>query len=89
MDAHGGYSLSWDDAVTVWADIIPVTGDEGLAHSRLTATLSLTVRIRYLEGITTDWRVLYHSRAFSIRAVINERERNESLTLLVEEITGA
>lgn len=87
-DTYGGYSLSWTDIATVWAQIIPETGGESLQHGRLLVTQSLKIRIRYLDGIHSDCRILFEDRKFGIRAVINERERNEMLILFAEEITG-
>lgn len=84
-DNAGGYALAWTNVVTVWADIKPVSGQKIFTAGHLEGHVTHHVTMRYQSGITTDMRMIYNSRAFNIRAVLNTDESNRWLELLVEE----
>lgn len=86
-DGGGGYANVWTTQATVSAGIKPLTGSEQLRGMRPEGKVSHRIRIRYRNDLspTTRWRVLYGARAFNIRAVINEDERNRFWVLLCDE----
>ena len=84
-DNAGGYALAWTNSLTVWADIEPLSGHEVFTASHLEGRVTHSVTMRYQTGITTDMRIIYGSRVFNIRAVLNSDESNRWLELLVEE----
>jgi SPP1 family predicted phage head-tail adaptor len=84
-DGAGGYTLSWTNFATVWADIVPATGEKLFVSGHLEGHVTHKVTIRYLTGVTIDMRILWGGRTFNIRAVTNVEERNHILEILVEE----
>ena len=84
-DSAGGYALVWTNVMTVWADIKPSSGQKYFVDGHLEGHVTHHVTMRYQSGITTDMRMIYNSRVFNIRAVLNTNESNRWLELLVEE----
>lgn len=85
-DVLGGYSDSWTDAITVWAQISPVSGREYSGQVQGNA-VTHKIYCRYLKGISPQLRVKFGERTFRIISVLNWEERNKGLTIMCEEIT--
>lgn len=88
-DGAGGYSLSWQEEATLWAEMRPLSGKEKVVADKLQASLTHRVVLRYRDGVTPQMRLQMDGRYFNIRRVINVEERNEFLELLVEEGVGS
>ncbi|MDA0780803.1 MAG: phage head closure protein [Rickettsiales bacterium] len=91
-DNAGGNTIGWTDFMSVWAKIEDISksggrnlGAEKTFSGQLKNTRSYRITIRYISGVTTDMRVLFDSRVFNIRSVINVNERNEMLQIFAEE----
>lgn len=84
-DEGGGYIRSWDDVANIWAEIVPLNGRERLFAGKLQAEVTHRVTIRYTNNISTSNRLIFESRVFNIRAVMNSMEIKDVLELLVEE----
>lgn len=86
-DGAGGYALAWMNIASAWADITPLSGNEVFTAQHLEghATHRVTMRYRSDIAITTDMRIIYNSRVFNIRSVLNIDERNQWTEMLVEE----
>ena len=84
-DNAGGYALVWTDIMSAWAEISPSNGNKYFVAGHLESHITHHVTMRYQSGITTNMRMIYNSRIFNIRAVLNTDESNRWLELLVEE----
>lgn len=84
-DNAGGYALAWTNLATLWAEIVPVSGQKIYAAEHLEGHITHQITMRYYAGVTTDMRLLYNSRVFNIRLVRNLEEENRWTELLVEE----
>lgn len=84
-DGAGGYTLDWSDVATVWARIEPRKGAERLRAMQVQDTVNHRVTIRYRAGVTAAMRLVFGTRVFDIRAVINPDERDRWLELMCEE----
>mgnify|MGYP002784852241 CR=1 FL=1 len=84
-DSGGGYVSSWNDVAQLWAEILPVSGRERLFAGKVQAQVTHRILVRYRSDISTSHRLAFESRVFNIRSVMNERECNETLEILVEE----
>lgn len=84
-DTGGGYTRSWQSFASIWAHIAPVRGQERLSGLQLAGSITHRITLRYLSGVTPAMRLVYGSRLFNIRAVMNPDERKEYLVLLCEE----
>jgi SPP1 family predicted phage head-tail adaptor len=83
--AGGGGVTTWTEVVTVWANVVPLTGVERIAAMQAAAALTHRVEIRYRPGITAKHRGVYAGRVFEIRAVIDVDEAHDEMHLLCEE----
>ena len=88
-DGQGGYTETWATDVTVWAYIKPMKAYERMQAQKLETPLSHKVTIRYRSGVTTKHRLLFGSRVFHIKGIINPDEANQFLELTCIEIEEA
>jgi SPP1 family predicted phage head-tail adaptor len=84
-DGAGGYVRSWQNIADLWAEINPISGRERLFAGQIQTEISHNVVIRYRAGIVAGMRLLYDSRIFNIRAILNVNENDEIIKLLVDE----
>lgn len=84
-DGAGGYTKSWEDVVDLWAEIIPVSGNEQLFGMQLQAKISHKILLRYRTGIDAGMRLVFENRAFNIRYSVNVAENNEILAVFADE----
>ena len=88
-NGDGGFTQAWTDAspATVWAAIQPATARdlERMAAGTVLSTASHILTMRYHAGVTTQTRVTFGTRLFSVTGVMNPEERNaETIALCVE-----
>ncbi|WP_031405272.1 phage head closure protein [Geobacillus vulcani] len=76
----------WTDVKTVWAMIKTLQGRE--YYQAATTQNENTIRfvIRYATGINPDMRIKYKGRMFEILSVINDDERNVTMTIVAKEV---
>ena len=84
-DTDGSASLRWYDDVEVMADIKPSSGRERFVGMQLEGSITHKITIRYRADMVPKKRLLYGTRAFQVRAVINPDERQRFMELLCEE----
>ena len=77
----------WKVWGSVWANIDPIAGDEQFASQQVQGKATHTVTIRYIEGMTGQWRARYAGRIFQVETPLNVEERNRELKLLCIERT--
>ncbi len=79
-------SQRWQDVKTVWAMIKTLRGRE--YYEAATTQNENTVRfvVRYTVGITPDMRIQYKGRTFEILSVINDDERDVTMTIVAKEV---
>ena len=78
-DGAGGVTRGWSDVATVWAEVIPLRS--GNDESLLDAEMQGTTRLR----ITTAMRIVFGTRLFNIRSVVNAEEASVILEITAEE----
>ena len=83
-----GGEITYTTYQTVYAKIETLRADETYADNQFLAEATHRVNIRYLPGVTikTNHRVLFGARAFDIKAVVNQGERNFEIDLLCLEL---
>jgi SPP1 family predicted phage head-tail adaptor len=91
-DGDGGYTQSWIDLVppAASAEIKPATARdlERVAAGTVLSTATHMVTIPYRAGVTTQTRVLYNGRSFSVTGVSNPEEKNVELILVCVEVVA-
>jgi len=85
-DGAGGATVAWTDVATTWAAVEPVTGKEPYIAQQLQGQVTYKVTIRYRTGVSPAQRVLYGTRAFDVKAVIDPKEHHTILILACEEV---
>lgn len=76
------------DPITVWSGwtaIWPVSSKESRENMRVGATATHNIRMYYRPGIDSTMRILFGSRSFEIKGIINPEEADIYLDLVCEE----
>jgi SPP1 family predicted phage head-tail adaptor len=88
-DTFGGAGTptTWTTYAVVWAAIEPGSAREFIEAQQQSAEKTVTIRIRYLAGVTPKMRVLYQDpdrgqRLFDIQGVIDIDERRRHMHLI-------
>jgi len=84
-DGHKGHTVSWQDVVTVWASVEPLSGREYFYSHQIKAEITHRARIRYREGITVKMRIKHGDRVLEIESILDKKERHEELEILCRE----
>jgi len=83
-----GGEITYTTYQTVYAKIETLKADETYSDAQYLPEATHRVNTRYLPGVTikANHRVLYGSRVFEIKAVVNLDERNVEIDLLCLEL---
>lgn len=76
---------TWATFRKVWAGADPLKGTELFTAQATEAAHEVVWDIRYLAGVTVKQRILWDSRTFDIKSVVNVGERNKQLLLYCRE----
>jgi len=89
-DGDGGFTEASSalSPASVWAEIKPATVKnlERVVANTVQAQASHLVTLPYHDGITTETKVTYGTRVFSVTGIANPEERNLELVLLCQEV---
>lgn len=86
-DNQGGYSLSWQDVATVWADVRQLAGREYLMAQQLSTALSHQVSMRYRADVVPSWRgVDEDGNVLDVHSVANPDGVKRETVLLCEQV---
>lgn len=84
-DAFGQPVEGWDDLATVWASVEPISGRELISAGQNLAELTHRIRCRFVAALVAADRMVYDTRAFDLRSVINPMEVGANLEILASE----
>ena len=90
QDSFGGQSTTWTEIEKVFAHVEALTARELLAGGAMVTDVSHQITVRY-DAIWADpkaaagYRVVWNNRAFNIKGLMNEDERDRIVTLLASE----
>lgn len=88
-DGAGGYSVAWDDFMTIWVQAVPLSsrgGDERFRYDQLKEQDRYLLIARAIEGITCEMRVEFSSGLFDITGIT--KIEKDFLEISVEEVLG-
>ena len=81
-DTTWGTTKTWVDSSRVWASVKADTGSEGVEAEGVQSRSSYTVRIRYLDGVTSRNRIeLKDGRLLDIVSVIDPTGKKHELEI--------
>ena len=67
--ANGEVILSWSDVATVWADALPISGNEDFTGDKKTATQKYRFIIRHRTDIDTTNKIVWDGRDYDIEFI--------------------
>ena len=90
LDPYGSLVPGWQDVMTVWAGIQPLSGRELESARQLSSEVTHQITVRYHALLAntrqvSTYRALYKGRVFNLHAALNEDENNVLITLLASE----
>jgi SPP1 family predicted phage head-tail adaptor len=87
---NGFPNTDWTDVRSVWAMIKTNQGKtKGLEINSAGSVFNesdIRFICRYTTGITPQMRIIYNSRIFNILGVVNDDEKNVTLTIICKEV---
>jgi len=84
-DGHKGYTVAWQDIITCWAAVEPLTGREYFHSHQIKAEITHRVKTRYRKDITVKMRIKHIDRVLEIESIFDKKERHEELEILCKE----
>lgn len=80
-DAGGGRTQAWSRVADIWANIIPKSGKESYRQGKIQDDVTHDIYIRHRSDIDAAYRIVYDSRTFNIKSILNVEERDRFLLL--------
>ena len=90
-DDAGGFTQAYSDTASVFASITPVKGSEqysdGSQAMQIENPITHEIFIRYRDDITiaNSSKIVFGSREFNIRSILNLEEKNRFMKIEAEE----
>lgn len=84
-DGLGGGVRSYEDIVTVWAEVTPLTTSENTGGNGIESSTTYRIRTRWREGITPALRILYDTRILAITGVHDDASHHQYLLITARE----
>lgn len=75
-DSGGGYSKTWQDVATDKAMVKPLRGNERWQSQRIESNITHRIFMRYKANRLPSMRIVFKSRIFQVKAILNIEERN-------------
>ena len=87
VDAMGGSAKTWTNYIKTWSHVEPWKGVEKIvAQQTYTSNISkFLIRYRPSQNIDASMRILYRSRIYNIRNIIQPAEAHTTIQILAEE----
>lgn len=81
----------WKERSSCFAEISPLTdcryiAIEGMSFGNLITEEYYIFKIRYMEGINKSMRIVFRSKIYSIKRIINMKEQDRMLNIIAHEI---
>jgi len=85
VDEFGAPLMTWEELATVWAAVEPLNGREFWAQQQVQSSVSVRIRIRYLNSVLPGMKAEYNSKTYVIQNVIDKEEKHQELQLMCSE----
>lgn len=85
-DEYGQAIETFTTYATVWGSLEPLSARELIGANAQNAEVTHKAIIRYSTSVATTDRISFDSRAFEIASMMNIRERNHRMELLLTEV---
>ena len=88
-DSGGGVTEAFTTIAQIYADIRPTGGDESYRQGKVKDTVTHKIYCRFRSDISPEYSIVYESRIFQIKNIINIDERDRWLELTCSEGVAA
>lgn len=85
-DGMGGYTETPTDVPGVWAAVEPLQGTEQLQAMQTGMKRPHRITMRYRTGMSAASTLLYGTRVFDIKSVVDPEEKHRELVLMTDEV---
>ncbi len=85
VDGSKGFTVAWQDVISVWASVGPLSGREYFQSHQIKAEITHRVKIRYRTDITVKMRIKHRDRVLEIESILDKKERREELEIFCRE----
>jgi SPP1 family predicted phage head-tail adaptor len=76
-NALGETTLSWSEYTTRWASVEGVSAREFLLNGRQDINITHRVRMRYVDGLNQNMRILWRGKTLEIVSLLEHFSRSE------------
>lgn len=84
-DGYKGHTISWQNVVTVWAKVQPLSGREYFSAHQIKAEVTHRVKVRYRTDITEKMRIKLNGRHLNIKSILDLEEKHQMLEIMCKE----
>jgi SPP1 family predicted phage head-tail adaptor len=84
-DSLGTPNTSWEEVATVWGAIRPLSGRDFFAQQQIQSEISVEIKIRYRDDISSGMKAEYYGKTYMIKTIIDTREEHRELLLMCSE----
>jgi len=84
-DAGDAWVKTWTTWATVWADIIPDTGNTQYSASQLNSEANGKIRIRWRYGVKPTMRGSYQGHIYEFLSIIEPQKAHDDLVIIYRE----
>lgn len=88
QDAAGEPANTWTEYASRRASIQRTPGKEAFAAAQDNGRIPVVFRLRWLDGVTPAMRVVFDSKVFDIRSIVDVDGRKAELMLTCDERVG-
>ena len=82
----GETTLSWATFATRWASVQGVSSREALELGQVDVSVTHRVRMRYVDGMTQNMRLLWRGRVLEIVSLLEYDNRSEHVAVCEESV---
>jgi len=84
-NAMGEWVTTWSTWKTVWADIMPDTGNTQYSAKQLNSEANGKIRIRWRYGVKPTMRGSYQGHIYEFLSIIEPQKTHDDLIILYRE----
>lgn len=84
-DDFGQPNTTWEIVDTVWASIEPLVGREFWAQQQVQSEITVKIKMRYRDDISTGMKAVYGGKTYRIKSIIDPQEYHKELQLMCSE----
>lgn len=82
----GETTLTWADFTTRWASVEGVSAREVLLNGQQDINLTHRVRMRYVDGLTQNMRLIWRGRTLEVISLLEHNNRSEHELICSESV---